>query len=88
MTLQNRSLEQGKSFQKLLKFITWFCLPCTLHLNMVCFTCDIYFGYFKKKKKLKKLISMLLLTIPLDFTICICRKPMGLSLSVLKASCL
>ena len=36
--LQNRFLDQGKSFQKLLKFRTLFCLPCILHLNMVCFT--------------------------------------------------
>ena len=62
MTLQNHFLDQGKSFQKLLKFRTWFYLPCALHFNMVCFTCDIYFGYFD-------------------------RKPMGLSFSVLKASC-
>ena len=51
MILQNDSLDQDKSFQKLLKFVTWFCLPGTLHPNMVCFTCDIYFGYLKKKVK-------------------------------------
>ena len=48
MILHNRSFDQEKSFQKLLKFRTWFCLPCTLHLTMVCFTCGIYFGYLNK----------------------------------------
>ena len=64
MILQNHSLDQDKSFQKLLKFRTWLCLPCTLNLcilNMVCFTCGVYFGYFKKT--VEKLISLLLLTI-------------------------
>ena len=56
MILQNHSLDQDKSFQKLFKFRTWICLPCTLHLNMVCFTCDIYFGYLKKT--IKKLIYL------------------------------
>ena len=73
--LQNHS---KKSFQKLLKFRTWFCLPCTLHLNMACFKFDIYYGYFKKT--VQKLISMLLLTICKYFTICTCSKPMDLNL--------
>ena len=46
---QNHSFDQGKAFWKLLKFRTWFCLLCTLHLNMLCCsTCEVYFGYFKK----------------------------------------
>ena len=53
MILQNHSLDQDKSFKKLLS-LELGCLPCTLQLNMVCFTCDIYFGYFKKT--VKKLI--------------------------------
>ena len=85
MALQNHSLDQAKSFQKLLKFRTWLCLAWTLHLNIVCFTCGIYFGYFKET--VKKFISKLLLTIRKYFAICIYRKPMDLSLSVLKASC-
>ena len=48
MILQNHSLDQDKSFKKLLKSSTWLRLLCTLHLNMVCFTCDIYFRSFKK----------------------------------------
>ena len=82
MILQNYST---KSFWKLLKFRTWFCLPCTLHLNMTCFKCDIYFGYFKAT--VKKLISMPLFTICKYFTVCTYSKPMGLSLSGLKALC-
>ena len=83
MVFQNHFLNQDKSVQKLQKCRTWLCLPGTLYLNMVCFTCDIYFGYFKKT--VKKLIYLLLLTICKYFTICTCSKPMNLSLSVLKA---
>ena len=71
----------------MLKFRTWLCLPCTLHLNMVCFTSDIYFGCFKKA--IKKLISMLLLTIQKYFTISSCNKPLclkGLMLVVCSSS--
>ena len=60
-------------------------LKATLHLNMVCLTCDIYLGYFKKT--VEKLISIPLLNIHKYFTICICRKLIVLSLTVLKASC-
>ena len=49
MVLQ--TLDQDKSFRKLLKFQTWFCFPCTMHLTMVCFTSDICFGYFKQPVK-------------------------------------
>ena len=36
MILQNHSLDQDKSFQKLLSLeLGWICLPCTLHLNVV-----------------------------------------------------
>ena len=51
MILKNHFLDQDKSFQKLFKFRTWFSLPGALHLNMVCLTCDIYFGCFKKLSK-------------------------------------
>ena len=56
------------SFQRLLKFRTWFCLPCTVHFNMIC-----------KLPTVKKLVSMLLLTIRKCFTNCICRKLLGLN---------
>ena len=55
MVLQNHSLDQDKSFQKLLKFRTWLCLPCILHFNMVCLIYDIYFGYFKETQKINLL---------------------------------
>ena len=90
MILQNHSLSQDKTFQILLKFRTWLCLPCTLHLNMACFTCDMvcftrdnYFGCLKKTLK----INLLLLTICKYFMIWTCSKPMDFSLSVFKASC-
>lgn len=54
MVLQNYILDQDKSYWKLVTLRTWFYLPCPLHLNMVCFACDIYFAYFTKTvKKLK-----------------------------------
>ena len=88
MILQNHST---KSFQKLLKFRTWFYLPYPLHLNMACFKFDIYFGHFNqkknKKKNCQKISFVLLLTIRKYFTICTCSKPIGLSLSGLKALC-
>ena len=74
-----------KLFQKLLKCRAGFCLPCTLHLNMTCFKCYIYFGHFRKT--VKKLISALLHTIRKYFLSCTCSKPMGLSFSGLKALC-
>ena len=79
MILQNHSLDHFKS--------CWSselgCLPCTLYLNMVYFTCDFYFRYFKKK--LSK--NLLLLSIHKYSTICYCSKPMDFILSVLRASC-
>ena len=46
-----KNIDQDKSFQKLLRFRFWLCLLGTLHLNVVCFTCDIYFGYSKETVK-------------------------------------
>ena len=72
MVLQNHFPDQDMSFQKKLNFRTWFCLPWTLYHNIVCFTCVICFGYFKKT--VKKLISMFLLFIQKYFTIGTCSK--------------
>ena len=81
MDLQNHYLDQDKSFQKLLKFRTWFCLCCTLYCNIVCFTSGVYFWYFKKK-------SLPYFTpIHKYFIICPCSKPMDLNIIILKASC-
>ena len=44
MILHNHSLDHFKNCLRL----QLGCLPCTLHLNMACFRCDFYFGYFKK----------------------------------------
>ena len=68
MVAQNHSLDQGISFQKVSEFRIWFCLLCTLHFNMLCCsTCEIYLGCFKKT--VRKLLSILLLTIDKYFTI-------------------
>ena len=40
MVLQNHSVDQNKSFRKLLNFRTWLCLPCIVHLNMPHLTCE------------------------------------------------
>ena len=85
MILQNHSLDQDKSFQKLLKFRTFLCLPCTLQLNMVCLHVIVTLEIFKKT--VKRLIYPLLLAICKHFTVCTCSKPDDLSLSVLKTSC-
>ena len=76
MILQNHSLDQDKSFQKLL----------SLELGYVYLA---HYTLIWLKKAFKKLIFLLLfflVSICKYFTISTCNKPMNLSLSFLKAS--
>ena len=69
MILQNHSLDQVSHFKNCISLELG---PCTLHLKIVCFTCD--------KRTVKKLNSVFLLTVCEYFKICTRSKPMGLSL--------
>ena len=86
MILQNYSLDQDKSFQKLLSLQLGYVYlaHCTLiwYVLHVIFALDIK----KKTQKIDLFAFILLFSICTYFTICTCNKPMNPSLSVLKAS--